>query len=779
VSDRPLTLSAEDARRIAEIEALGPIDGERAIPALVEQLTDRSWAVRRSVVAALAQRGLPAALVLTRVLRDHRDDENRIAAVVDALSASRDPIDELIVDLAADSTAAVLCDVAQILGRRKSFRAVPLLVELTRHADDNVAVAAIEALGRIGGGAGVEALMALVGSGSFFRVFPAIAVLGKSGDSRAVPALLPLLDNAMLIEETVRALGGTADERALPALARLLDGDALRSAATALVELLSAHGDRYDDLADLLTALRQHAGRGASRALAAALPTSEPPERQAITQVLGWLGDDDAIAALFTLVGRTDELGATAASALRRLREAIDTRLALELGAADSGRRLALLPLIGGRDTHLETVCACLEDADPAVRSAACDALAQIGSPRALPPLFQHLGDADPRVAQTAMGAIQSLGSSEAERLTLAAAGSADPAIRRAAYRIIAYFGYGSGLDALLAGTTESDPRLSETAIAGLAYVDDPRALTALLAACASPAAKTRAAAVRALGQCEPAAGIHEAVRAATHDEDPWVRYYACQSIGRHRDEAATPLLVERLGDPAGQVRVSAVEALARAHHPAALAALGEVLGSEDADVRRAALVGLGQSRRPEAIALILSALAADDASTRLVAISSLAVFDAPEVLRALARAGSDPDESVRSAAVELLADRGGALATQLLAGLLDRPGLRPRITRVLSTPAVGRVEGLLAALEHAPPEQASTLAGALARLHQADADAALIELVRAGTPAARRAAAEVLRHVHVPGVREVLELAATYDTDPAVRRAATLALEG
>ena len=53
--------------------------------------------------------------------------------------------------LCESDSPAILCDAAQILGRRESARSVPELQRLTEHADDNVALAAVEALGRIGG----------------------------------------------------------------------------------------------------------------------------------------------------------------------------------------------------------------------------------------------------------------------------------------------------------------------------------------------------------------------------------------------------------------------------------------------------------------------------------------------------------------------------------------------------------------------------------------------------------------------------------------------------
>src|SRR5204862_55792 len=70
--------------------------------------------------------------------------------------------------------------------------------------------------------AAVEALLAAVSTGNFFRTFPAIDVLGRSGDPRAVQPLAALLDNRHYALEAARALGRTGDKNAVGPLARRL-----------------------------------------------------------------------------------------------------------------------------------------------------------------------------------------------------------------------------------------------------------------------------------------------------------------------------------------------------------------------------------------------------------------------------------------------------------------------------------------------------------------------------------------------------------------------------
>jgi len=157
----------ERMRRVAELSR----GGAGNVLALLEELKGPGWAVRRAVIAALAELGQPAVAPLCQALRLARQDEAVIAGTVDALAASVGEVEAEVLSLASDENPAVICDAVQILGRRASQRAVSLLAQLTRHENDNVALAAVEALGRIGGAEAVEALLVLAESGNFFRAF--------------------------------------------------------------------------------------------------------------------------------------------------------------------------------------------------------------------------------------------------------------------------------------------------------------------------------------------------------------------------------------------------------------------------------------------------------------------------------------------------------------------------------------------------------------------------------------------------------------------------------
>lgn len=770
-----LVLSPEDRARVGRIEALAR-SGAEGVASLLELLTDPSWAVRRAVIAALASIDGAALEGLGDILVERRGHEGRLAAAVDALVASRGAVDDRMMALASSSAApAVLCDAVQVLGRRRARQAVPLLAKLSTHTDDNVAAGSIEALGRIGGVDTVDALIAAVEARDFFRTFPAIDALGRTGDPRAVGSLKALLGDPLYATEAARALGRTGHESAVAPLAALLVKPPIalvRTAAVALAELRERYEARFGDNDAIRSALPQTVERAhASDRVIEAMSGVAPSELVAIARVLGWLGDDHAIAQLVEMVMLDAPVGPAAADALRRLGAIATSHLLAAVRAGDSARRLRLLPIIGYTAGVIDDLLLCLEDQEPDVRVRACEALARLGNPAAVSALFRLIGDRDGRVSQAAAAAIQSLGSLETKRLALEQAVSPDTRTRRAALRIISYFGYAEGLDVLIVAMTDDDEKIREAAIYGLPLVDDPRGTEALLASATHDAPRTRAAVMRALGQTTHSPKAVSALRAGLADEDAWVRYYACQSLGRLKVDAACDTIVALMQDASGQVRVAAVEALAHLIDPRAAAALATAARADDADMRRAALLGLGIAKRAESVALLREAASAQDSATRLVAIGALSEFDSADVVPTLAHACSDPDDAVRSAAIGYLSTRPGPDATNALLEQLFSPQVRDRALEALAVAADERVDGVLAALESADDERAPLLVAALARMRRPSSQAALASALSFENVHARRAAASALAAIGTAEARDALLRAGAADPDADVRR--------
>jgi HEAT repeat protein len=742
--------------------------------------TDPSWAVRREVIAALGGLGEPALGALCASLLAERDDETRIAATVDALVASTAKVEAALATLRASASTAVLADIAQVLGRRRNPACIPALAELSRHADDNVAVAAIEALGRVGGRSVVEVLVEAVESKNFFRTFAAIDVLGKSGDPRAIAPLAALLNHPQYSFEAARALGRTGDRAAVAPLCALLvsPGDGLvRVAALALADARQRHRDHFGRSKPIEEALRRSIPKRATRRLVQCASGSDASEHAAICVVLGCLSDEAAMPTLLRALDGPAGVAAAAAEAIERISSESDQQLVVALWEGSSARRMVLLPTIT-RGHATDALLACLRDGDANVRRLSCDALARIGSRRAVPDLFELLADPNPAVVQAATSAIVSLGHEDAPTLAARAAASPAPGVRRAGVRILSYLGVDSALEVLRGATRDSDARVREAAITGLSLLERQEAVALLLELAVDASAPTRATALRALGDSgDGDPRVAERLGLALCDPEPWVRYYACQAVGRLKLEAHGELLASRLTDPAGQVRVAAIEAVSHLAGDGAFAALIEAARSPDLDSRRAALVGLGLSRRPEAIPALLANADSDDPATRLITLSALAPLEGPVSLAALARAVHDPDESVRVAALGFLGSRAGVEATTFLAGLLKEPTLSERALGALSAPEPHRVAGLSSALQAADDELAAQLTGLLARLNQPDATAALFEALTLPNSAARRAAATTLGALGSPEAFAALQRLSVDDPDPQMRRVCALVL--
>ena len=773
----PLVLSAGDREQIAEVDRLAR--DTSSVPALVERLKTRSWAVRRAVVAALARAGQAAIEPLVQVLFGARDDEALLAAAVDALCASRGDADAAMLRLAAvDPPTPLLCDAAQVLGRRKSVKGIATLERLATHADDNLAVAAIEALGRIGGGAGTGALVAVLESRNFFRIFPAIDVMGRSGDPRVLEPLVRLLDDPRYALEAARALGRTGEAAAAGPLGALLHraNDSLaRVIAASLGAIHASALSRFGTAAAVENAVFTTRDPVALvQRLAQSVAGASPEEQTALCSVLSWIKDETAAATLISLLDATP---GAATAALRALGRDRDPQLLGALRDGDSVRRTLLLPLISARTRSAADILPCLDDGDSGVRLLACSALARIGDVAAVPRLFEVLRGPDPMLSQAAVAAIQALGSADTERLALEAARAPEPHVRRAALRVVASFGYPAGLDLLIEAVEGTDDRLRDAAIHGLALMENPRALQALLRTAGHQNPRARAAAARGLGQSQNGAEVAAALHRGLRDPDAWVRYYACQSLGKLGDETAVDEMLRLLADPAGQVRVVAVEALAHLGAPRAAEALKTAARAEDPDVQRAALLGLGARNIPGALPVLLAAATSVDAATRLIALSAIAPYPDGSVVAALEAAAGDAETTVRDAAIGFLSGRDDAAATAALISLLGNPLLRERAIEALATPVRSRVAGLLAALETADHELSNGLVAALARMRRHDATVAILDALGFANVFARRAAASALGALRTPDAHAALERAVDADSDEEVRKTCLAAL--
>jgi HEAT repeat protein len=771
--------SNEDQLALGAVERLGEGGvGVGAVAELLALLAHHSWTVRRAVVTSLSRGDQQTLAELCRLLVEARTNEPIIAGLVDALSAAPAAAVPLVRELLSHENPAILCDAIQILGRRQDAASTRHLVELTAHADDNVALSAIEALGRIGGDAAVDRLIELAEGDNFFRIFPAIELLGRSREARALPSLQRLLKQPLYATEAARAIGRIGSLTGVAALVKAMETGpeaTLRVGALGLVAIHDYAVHNVGPAAAVSRTVREHAGRALRDKIARAMSFSDDAETVALGRVLIWLANEDSVSDFVRLLNGPEEVSRLAIEGLSELSALGDARVLAALHGGTSELRARLLPVLMGVAAASEATVACLSDEQAAVRALACHALARGREVAVVPRLFALLTDADLGVVHAALGAIQSLGSAETEALALTAFTSAKPSERRAALRIITYFGYDASLRLCVEALGSDDEKLRDIAVGGLPALDDASVPTVLAGAARHASGRTRASAIRALGHVPLSANTEATLRAALDDPDAWVRYYACQSLGKLGVAAALPAISARLQDPAGQVKMAAVEALAALPGDAARRALADAAGSTDLDVQRAAVVGAGERAEPELRPVLQAALRSPDASIRLVAVSSIARFADAEA--ELSAAAGDEDAAVRGAALGLLATRSGSAATSTLIALLTQQPDSAGLVSALSQDVDLRIPVILAELERANDALARALLAVLARSRSPQGRAALDVAFASGNLAVRRASARVLSLLLDDSAKSSLARAAHADGDAEVRRISAAAL--
>jgi HEAT repeat protein len=171
------------------------------------------------------------------------------------------------------------------------------------------------------------------------------------------------------------------------------------------------------------------------------------------------------------------------------------------------------------------------------------------------------------------------------------------PLVRESAAKIAGYFGYSNCADLLLKSCSDEDERVRKAAVEHLPYLEDERVPQVLAETLKTDTPKVRAAAAAAMGIVE---GAESNLISALKDEDPWVRYFASQSLGRLGNPNAVSALIEVAhSDSFNHVRIAAIQSLGKLGGQSSVEAIRKQLGSTDKDVARVAAEALEEVRKP------------------------------------------------------------------------------------------------------------------------------------------------------------------------------------
>lgn len=750
--------SHDEAVRLRAAQALAEDDGGspgEAMPALTAALADQSWRVRRLAARGLAQRGDDAVAALLEAIRKRHRDPAVINAALAALALSAQDVVPPVIGLLAAPDPDVRTYAAHALGQLEDPRAVAPLVRALEDADTNVRYHAVEALGRLRAREAAEPIAAIAESRDFFLAFAALDALGAIGEPSVAGRVLPLLEDDDLAVSAVEALGRFAHEEAVPALAALFDEIRVPApkVAAALDTLYRRFEDAYGEgtlIADLTRGIVSPEG---VQRLLAALPASTEQELGAVAHVLSWLayeGIDRVLARLLAHDGVRKPvagmLAARGASAIEALVAVLDTE-------DDAVRQAAAMAL--GRIGSASAVPALARRLDeaPEVAIAVAGALGSIGDRAAFEPLLALLDRPEAAVRQAAVSALSSIGHPDMPARIGQLLAHHSPRVRESAARVAGYFGYPHCLDRMLALARAPEELVRRAVVEHLAYFDDARAIRVAIAALRDESPGVRAAAARGLSQ-GPADAL-PALRAACEDPDAWVRYFAARALGRHGAPGALPVLTSlALTDPRPPVRIAAIDALGETGDARSASALRSLARDAEPAIAAAALRALGMgpaeaALAPEALALLRQALTGEpthDADRQLAALAAVEAQRAAETVPAVASlARTAADRRVQQRAVQVL----GAIATneaiETLITLAADGRRREDVTSALARLEPAQTERLARWLRHPEPGVRACVVDALSRMRHRASAAWLVRALDDPAPSVRTAAAQAL----------------------------------
>ena len=525
------------------------------------------------------------------------DDENAVLrnAALSALERQGPYAVPHLVSLSRGENAEVAMFAVQILSRIKDPGSAQALLPLLEHSDSNIAQAAIEALGALKAREAVPMLIRLLDADLWLQ-FAAVAALGEIGDSRAVQPLLEAIPNEMLSEPAVEALGRIASPEALPRLLSVLADhdrlplrDGILRACAAILEGNPAPPSvftrfrrkldeerRESDLVEYLGSLLGSdevplARAAASVALSANLTKLYPAVVQRALSV-------DAEEARWTAaLCRKHERAVRAALAdLLQHRDARVRRGALMCAPADPASVSLLLPM--------------LQDRDPDVRAAACQALGRSRDVSAIPVLVEHFGRGTP---PESIAAAEALGSMPGQSLlALAPYLERENTVLRA-LEILEAARSPLFPDKIVELLDAQAAPVRRAALRVLMNHDEADAEEYLVGKLQDPDESVRIEAVELLVRNGSTRAVPELAEMLVVSDE--LRYHAIRALGRLRAEAAGAELERLFPRAGGHERLEIVAALIRIGAPGLLPFLKGRLKEAEPEVRRVAADGLAR----------------------------------------------------------------------------------------------------------------------------------------------------------------------------------------
>ena len=581
-----------DGRKLA-VEALGRVGHESALPVLARAAQDEDPNVRVAAVEAAADLGRAGVLEAIRTLQRclSASEPMLVLAALNGLNAL--------------GVALEFATLAPLLDRPLLRR--PALLAAGRTRDPAAVPPVVQALDRAVGGAFVELVGSLSELARRRELLPLLRASGQGLSPKARAKLVDLCSDEAVFDDARRAAMVAAAALGIEQIAELaislLGDDRFLAEAYEVLELLGAAavpalvrsiGERaLGERASCLSLLGRLAGK-TQRALLIetaieALDDDLPEVQREALGIIARFGESDILPVLAQSL--PDEASAPTLkaheSALRALsvRHPVEAR-ALVSAADPSGPKAhaaclviaALTPLRAAAARDLEFLNAAADNASPAARRTALEALAEVAVEGAIEALSFGVTDEEEEVREAAIGALGRLRDGSARAPGFAplleiVENSNDPGLRARALRalgetkderavgvlspvvqsttpllaVMAVEGLarlGAPLDTLLPALDHSDPEVVKAGLLAASELRDPRVLSGLIRCLSHPAWDVRGLSSDLLSRQPGETGKAELRSRLAVETNPAVRDAISRALERISGVRRTPPLV-------------------------------------------------------------------------------------------------------------------------------------------------------------------------------------------------------------------------------------------
>ena len=652
VSDLDGFRSLDVEQKLRAITTLKSNDAA-TLPYVLEAMADSEWRVRQSGVD-----GMVSAAPFC----------NAVDQVISALQSShngflRDSATEALVRLGTNAVVPLLgkvraCDpylkklIMDILGAIGDCRAVPVCLSLMSETDENVAVSAIKALGKLKDDRAVEPLIAeLRQDHRPLAQFSAVTTLQELGDGRAIEPLIAVLGRTSFEPAVLEALGHIGDSRVLNPLVQALRLGSVHVRHTAVHALIRLHHRMpADTRTKIVCRLREIYENDTARYLLACVHEGQHSVKRNAITVMGWMGDVNAIDALVAVFDESCKEEIVTAFALMQ-REAVP-RLLDHLRHAPDELREGIVRALGeiGDRKAVHGLVLLAADSNGRVRQSVAGALGRLGDPMGVRPLLRLLEDSDSNVQEAAYHAlIHFKGQTLIDRL-MDFVGNAQPALHCYAAKLLGLFKAEQAKACLIQDLKNPDPTIRRTAIVALnMFGVDVEEICRT--AVADEAPSVRLEAVRILAERQESFG-EALLLPLLHDPVYEIRAEVIRVLGERRNPALIEMVLPFVSDQPKVITIAACEALVNLHARQAEKALANLLTSTDHEVRQAAVTALGSLAGVDVVDAVLPLLNDPCWNVRAATVVTLGKINATSMLGRLHEmAQGDPDHLVRESA--------------------------------------------------------------------------------------------------------------------------------